>query len=84
MKPFTDEGFIGDSFYAPLWRSNVLIKVMSIIGENIPEVTAVDLSDNKMLNLDNMQEHVKKAPNINIVHLANNRVLQIQPNKKCF
>jgi len=59
-----------------------LIKVMSIIGENIPEVTAVDLSDNKMLNLDNMQELVKKAPNINIVHLANNRLREAKTLEK--
>jgi nuclear RNA export factor len=75
LKAFhTDDDFLGDSFFAPLWRSNVMAKVLTIIGDQIPETTAIDLGDNKLLNLDNMNLLKQKAPNVNILHLANNRL----------
>jgi len=70
----SDPDFAGESFYAPLWRSNIMLKVLEIIGENIPETTAIDLSDNKLLNLDHMHQLPTKAPNLNILHLAKNRL----------
>lgn len=70
----SDPEFAGESFYAPLWRSNIMLKVLEIIGENIPETTAIDLSDNKLLNLDHMHQLPSKAPGLNILHLAKNRL----------
>ena len=36
---FLDEDFAGESFYAPLWRTNVMNRVLMVIQDNIPEVT---------------------------------------------
>ena len=35
----SDEDFAGESFYAPLWRTNVMNRVLMVIQDNIPEVT---------------------------------------------
>ena len=49
MKAFhLDEAFAGESFYAPLWRSNIMNKVLTIIIDNIPELSAIDMSENKL------------------------------------
>ena len=49
LKSFhTDEAFAGESFYAPLWRSNVMNKVLTVITDHIPEIRAIDLSCNKL------------------------------------
>ena len=36
----SDEDFAGESFYAPLWRTNVMNRVLMVIQDNIPEVTS--------------------------------------------
>ena len=38
-----DEDFAGESFYAPLWRTNVMNRVLMVIQDNIPEVTILCL-----------------------------------------
>ena len=38
---FLDEDFAGESFYAPLWRTNVMNRVLMVIQDNIPEVTLI-------------------------------------------
>jgi len=70
----SDPDFAGESFYAPLWRANIMNKVLEIIGENIPETTAIDLSDNKILSLDHMTQLPSKVPSLSILHLAKNRL----------
>ena len=48
MKSFhSDRSFLGESVYAPLSRALCMKKVVQIINENIPEVEAIDFSDNR-------------------------------------
>ena len=41
----------GGYLYAPLSRSSVMSAVVDIIGDNIPDVVAIDFSNNKLPNL---------------------------------
>jgi Leucine-rich repeat (LRR) protein len=51
-----------------------------IIEDNIPEVEAIDLSDNRLNTLDQMSSLFAKAKNLKILYLANNRVsLSVYP-----
>ena len=48
LKSFhSDRSFLGESIFAPLSRALCMKKVVQIINENIPEVEAIDLSDNR-------------------------------------
>ena len=38
-----DEDFAKEFFYAPLWRTNVMTKVLMVIQENIPKVSSLTL-----------------------------------------
>ena len=42
----SDEDFAGESFYAPLWRTNVMNRVLMVIQDNIPEVKTIIMLKN--------------------------------------
>jgi hypothetical protein len=48
--------------------------VLDIIVENVPELTALDLSDNKLHTLDNLSVLAVKVPNLRVLHIGRNRV----------
>lgn len=77
LKSFhTDEKFAGESFYAPLWRTNVLSKVMTVVVDNIPEVRAMDLSNNKLTNssMEFFSSYKTKLNDLRILYLENNKI----------
>merc|ERR1719220_633622 len=67
-----DEDFAGESFYAPLWRTNIMNRVLMVIQDNIPEVAALDLSNNKLnsTSLDFFTIFKTKVPDLRILHLV--------------
>jgi len=68
------KSFSGESFYAPLWRMNIITKVVDVILENIPEVAAIDLSDNKLMNLDALVPFKSKLHRLTILYLKDNKL----------
>lgn len=77
LKSFhTDEDFAGESFYAPLWRTNIMNKVVTVIEDNIPELTAIDLSKNKLnsTSLEIFSTFKSKVKDLTILHLADNKI----------
>ena len=75
LKAFhADRAFLGEAVYAPLQRGALMKKVVQIIADNIPEVEAVDLSENKIMLLDSFAQLIPKAKNIKILHINNNKV----------
>jgi len=82
LKSFhTDEGFAGESFYAPLWRTNVMNKVLMVIMDNIPELKAIDLSSNKLnsTSLEFFSTFKSKAKDLTILYLADNKIADTRP-----
>ena len=76
LKSFhTDESFAGESFYAPLWRSNVMNKVLTVITDHIPEIRALDMSSNKLTqgSLEFFSSFKTKLGSLNLLYLADNR-----------
>jgi nuclear RNA export factor len=64
-------------FYTPLSRQNVMQTVVQIIGEHIPDVQVIDLSNNKIYSVDHMKPLVTKAAFLKTLNLANNDLVKI-------
>lgn len=82
LKSFhTDESFAGESFYAPLWRSNVMNKVLTVITDHIPEIRAMDMSSNKLTqgSLEFFSSFKTKLCSLNLLYLADNRITDTKP-----
>ena len=52
-------------------------KAIEIIGQNIPTLEAIDLSENRLLFFDGVAQLLEKLPNIKILHLTKNRVCMV-------
>jgi hypothetical protein len=57
-----------------LVRPNVMLTVLDVIMENVPELAALDLSDNKLYSLDSLSVLSLKVPNLGVLHIGRNRV----------
>jgi nuclear RNA export factor len=63
-----------DNYAVALFRPNMISAVLDIIVENVPELAALDLSDNKLYVLNSLSVLAVKAPNLKILHIGRNRV----------
>jgi hypothetical protein len=53
-------------------------QVLTVITEHIPELKAMDLSENKLTSLDAFLSFANKMPNLSILYLADNRIPDIR------
>ncbi|PNF34519.1 hypothetical protein B7P43_G10726 [Cryptotermes secundus] len=63
-----------DNYAVALFRPNMMLAVLDIIVENVPELTALDLSDNKLYALDSLSVLPVKVPNLKVLHIGRNRI----------
>jgi Leucine-rich repeat (LRR) protein len=52
----------------------VMLTVLDVIMENVPELAALDLSDNKLYSLDSLSVLSIKVPNLRALHIGRNMV----------
>ena len=75
LKKFhADSSFLGEPIYACLNRSPMMKEVIKIVSENIPGITALEMSENRISILDVLGQLAEKAPNVTILHLCDNNV----------
>jgi len=72
----------GGYLYAPLSRSSVMSAVVDIICDNIPDVVAIDFSNNKLPTLEHFANLVDRADSLKIIYLANNRLSDVSQLQK--
>lgn len=60
--------------FCALARPQVMTSVIDIIAENIPDLEALNLNDNKLGLLDHLKILTTKLPNLKILYLGNNKV----------
>lgn len=60
--------------FCALFKPIILLSVMDIISENIPEIEAINLHENRIQVLSHLRKLDKKLPNLKILHLGNNKV----------
>ena len=75
-----DANFQGQPVFLPLYRREVLSEVVKVVGENIPELEAIDLSENRLSRLEPFEQFVSRAPNVKILYLEQNSVKLQRPN----
>lgn len=61
-------------FFCALFKPIVFITVLEIIEENIQDLEALCLNENKLTVFGFLKRISKRLPNIKILHLANNKV----------
>lgn len=64
---------LADIFCA-LFRPQVMTAAIEVISENIPDLQALNLNDNKLNLLDHLKIIPKKLPHLKILYLGNNKV----------
>lgn len=60
--------------FCALFKPIILQAVFNIISENIPEIEALNLHDNRLQILSHLKRMCTKLPNLKILHLGNNKV----------
>lgn len=60
--------------FCALFRPAVMLVAIQLIAENIPDLEALKLDDNKIHLLDHFKCLPQKLPFLKILHLANNKV----------
>lgn len=73
LTKFHADADLRDIFCA-LFRPTIMLAAIDIIAENIPDLEALDLSDNKIHLLDHLKCLATKLPSLKILHMANNKV----------
>lgn len=75
MKRFhVDTELVKDDTFIPLNRPNMLATAVKLIIENIPDIQALDLSDNKLSSVDALKILVDKTSHLKVLHVGNNRL----------
>ncbi|VEN42801.1 unnamed protein product [Callosobruchus maculatus] len=64
--------------FCALFKPIVFITIIDIIEENIPELEALNLMDNKITLLNFLKKVSKKIPNLKILHIGNNKIREIE------
>lgn len=73
-----DPSFIGEAVYVPLSRSVVMNNVLRIISDNVPDIVAVDFSNNKLTTLDQFSILAEHTHNLAALNLSNNRLSDVR------
>lgn len=60
-----------------LYKPIILSTVMDIVAQNIPDLEAISLNNNRLMNLETLKNGFKKTPHVKILHLANNKIRDV-------
>ncbi|XP_026544480.1 nuclear RNA export factor 1 [Notechis scutatus] len=69
-----DPDLIARNIDIVLNRRNCMAAMLQIVGDNIPELLSLNLSDNKLYRLDDLAGLHRKAPNLKILNLSCNQL----------
>lgn len=76
LSKFHADPELSDIFCA-LFRPPIMAAAIDIIAENIPNLEALNLNENKLNLLDHLKILATKLPNIKILYLGNNKVSKL-------
>jgi hypothetical protein len=63
-----------DKYAVALFRPKMMMAVLNVVVENVPELTALNLSSNKLYVLDHLRVLAAKLPNLKVLHIGRNWV----------
>lgn len=67
---------IVDDYFCALFRHNMLLLILDIVFQHIPNLGALNLNQNKLRNTDKLALACKKFPQLKILYLGDNEVSQ--------
>ncbi|XP_046706115.1 nuclear RNA export factor 1 isoform X2 [Silurus meridionalis] len=70
----SDQDLISQNIDVILSRKSCMEAVLKIIKENVPQLTALNLSNNKLYKLDDLAEMVNITPNLSTLNLSHNEL----------
>ncbi|XP_008325091.1 nuclear RNA export factor 1 isoform X2 [Cynoglossus semilaevis] len=70
----TDPDLVSQKIEVTLNRKTHMEAVITIIEENIPELTCLNLSNNRIHKLDDLAELARKVPNLKTLNLSHNEL----------
>lgn len=70
----TDPDLVSQNIEVILNRKTIMEAVIKIIEENIPELTCLNLSNNRIHKLDDLADVVTKVPNLKALNLSQNEL----------
>lgn len=73
LEKFHTDPDLSDIFCA-LFRPQIMLAAFDVIKDNIPDLEALNLNDNKLHLLDHFRHLAQKVPNLKILYMANNKV----------
>ncbi|CAC5418521.1 NXF [Mytilus coruscus] len=79
---YNDANLSQEKIHLALNKQTVMSQVSDIIGENIPELETLDVSENKLMGLENMRDLVSKAPNVVRLNIGKNLIRVIEELEK--
>lgn len=79
---YQDQRLREKNLYLALSRPQVFSHVVSIIKENIPELVSLDLSSNKLMDLDSLAPLVSETSNLKHLNLGKNRLKSVEELEK--
>lgn len=73
LEKFHTDPDLSDIFCA-LFRPQIMLAAFDVIKENIPDLEALNLNDNKLHMLDHFKQLAVKVPSLKILYMANNKI----------
>ncbi|KPI90891.1 Nuclear RNA export factor 1 [Papilio xuthus] len=73
MTKFHSDSDLSEIFCG-LFRPVIMLTAIDIIAENIPDIEALNLNDNKLHGLDHLKVMATKLKNLKILYLGDNRI----------
>ncbi|KAL1131964.1 hypothetical protein AAG570_011575, partial [Ranatra chinensis] len=73
-----DPALMAEGVFCPLNRPNVMIAVMGMIGGIVPDLTILDISENKINVTEHLKIMVDKIPSLKSLHIGANKLRDIK------
>lgn len=62
------------NYFCALFKPVLMLAALDIMSENIPELEALNLQDNRIAITEHLKDLKNKTPNLKILHLGHNKV----------
>lgn len=76
LEKFHTDPDLSDIFCA-LFRPQIMLAAFDVIKDNIPDLEALNLNDNKLHMLDHFKQLALKVPKLKVLYMANNKVREV-------
>ncbi|KAL6434115.1 hypothetical protein ACFW04_005925 [Cataglyphis niger] len=77
LSKFHQDPDLIDDYCCALFRPSILMTVLNIVGEHMPNLEILNLENNKLHNIDKLSELNKKFTKLKILHIGDNKIKDI-------